>query len=216
MFTSTAGSQTDGLMHVVAKGNSSWLILRKRGRESREAEWIAWHFAYSLLCFKNNPHPPRFKHEGGAGGCKRARERERFHAYYSTLSRQRPPARQLFLASPQTIFSPLPLFQAFIRKKRLHQMKETDGGGCFGGGAASFWPPHKLVFMWWVHYMLPITLERDRHVVTKSGRIKRKIWANISQFYALGFLCRCRFLCVRTNAFLFDASSPNRGGESGA
>ena len=62
----------------------------------------------------------------------REKERERFHAYSSTLSRQRPPARQLFLASPHAIFRPLPLFEAFIRK-RSHQMKASDGGGCFGG-----------------------------------------------------------------------------------
>lgn len=30
MFIGTAGSQINGLMHVVAEGNSSWSVLRKR------------------------------------------------------------------------------------------------------------------------------------------------------------------------------------------
>lgn len=38
MFMGNAGSQTDGLMHVVAEGNSSWSILRERRKGRREME----------------------------------------------------------------------------------------------------------------------------------------------------------------------------------
>lgn len=64
------------------------------------------------------------------------REREWFHAYSSTLSQQRPPARQLFLASLHTIFRPIPLFLRHL--KRAHQIKAW----ClwlFGGGALFSW-----------------------------------------------------------------------------
>lgn len=48
MFMGTTKSRTNGLMHVATKGNAS-----NRQRRKSEAEWIVWHFTYSLLCFKN-------------------------------------------------------------------------------------------------------------------------------------------------------------------
>lgn len=45
----------------------------QRERE-RETGWISWHFAYSLLCFRNNPHPALFKTQGGGGDRDRDRD----------------------------------------------------------------------------------------------------------------------------------------------
>lgn len=91
--------------------------------------------------FQKQPPPTLFKTQGWESERERGKERERFHAYSSTLSQQGPPARQLFLASPHTIFRPLPVFEAFIRKS-VHQIKENDGSG-----GALFWPSNKIVFM---------------------------------------------------------------------
>lgn len=51
---------------------------------------------FTPLFQKQPPLPTLFG--GGGGGAKKEREGERFQAYSFTLSRQGPPARQLFLS----------------------------------------------------------------------------------------------------------------------
>lgn len=115
----------------------------------REAEWIPRHFAYSLLCSKTTPTRPVWR--TGRGG--NERERERFQSYSSILSKQEQPARKLYLASPHAIFRTLPLFEAFIRKRLYHINRWL------------FW---ESCFMWWVHYMLPLTSKRSRWKCTHA------------------------------------------------